>query len=67
MMLRRKYLKLFRIEQDLTQQQMADRLKISSSHYANIEYGKFNPSYKVTEEFYKQFGKDELWRLIEKG
>ena len=65
--MKRKYLKLFRVEQELTQQQMADRLKISSSHYANIEYGKFNPSYKVFEEFLNEFGKEELWRLIVKG
>ena len=65
--MKRKQLKLFRIEKELTQQQMADKLQISSSHYTNIELGQFNPSYKVFENFYKEFGSENLWRLIQKG
>ena len=65
--MKRKQLKLFRIENELTQQQMADKLQISPSHYTNIELGQFNPSYKVFEQFYKEFGAVDLWRLIAKG
>ncbi|MCG3217828.1 MAG: helix-turn-helix domain-containing protein, partial [Candidatus Heimdallarchaeota archaeon] len=37
-------LKVFRAEQDLTQQDVADKLKITRQTISGIEKGKYNPS-----------------------
>jgi len=48
-------LKVFRAEQDLTQQDVADKLKITRQTISGIEKGKYNPSlilaYKIANMF----------------
>lgn len=41
------YLKKYRKENLLTQNQMAEKLSISRSHYSDIENGRYNPSYQL--------------------
>lgn len=61
-------LALFRMRQGLTQGQMAQKLKISVSHYVGIENGFADPSYKVLCKF-KDIFKDknsDIFELFEK-
>lgn len=60
-------LKFFRMQQHLTQQEMADKLKISKSHYVSIENGTGNPSVQILERFGKVFDYDDVWTLFKKG
>ena len=43
----REHLKAARKAAGLTQQQMADRLRLTLNHYQKIEYGKLNGSFAV--------------------
>lgn len=62
-------LKLFRIKNRLTQNEMADRLNISRSTYVNIENGKSDCTLKFFNSLQREFGiKDEdMWELTKKG
>lgn len=44
---------MIRMKQDLTQLEVAQRAKISISHYAGIERGEENPTYEVLESIAK--------------
>lgn len=59
-------LKLFRIKNDFTQQQMADKLGISKSHYTALELGKVNPSVQLLDKFSKEFEYDDVWEIFKK-
>lgn len=65
--MKRYNLKMFRIKNDLTQQDMADKLEISKSHYVSIEQGTQDPSFKLLEQFAKVFEYDDIWELMKKG
>ena len=54
--MRRAELKAFRTSKGLTQRDVAEMLKISTSHYSCIEQGTHNPSNKLVKEFCKVFG-----------
>lgn len=60
-------LKVFIIKNDLTQQEMADKLEISKSHYTAVELGKVDPSVSLLEKFAKEFNYDDIWQLFKKG
>ena len=40
-------LKVYRVAQGLTQEQLAERCHVSTKHIANIEKGSMNPSYEI--------------------
>lgn len=65
--MKRYNLKMFRIKHDMTQQEMADKLHISKSHYISIENGVYDPSFKVLERFSEAFEYDDIWELFKKG
>ena len=65
--MKRYNLKMFRIKNDLTQQDMADKLEISKSHYVSIEQGTQDPSFKLLEQFAKVFEYDDIWQIMKKG
>lgn len=52
-----KEIQIFRIEQKLTQREMAKRLRVSLSYLQKIENGK-NPSFNFLLKIKEQFGKD---------
>ena len=54
--MRRAELKAFRTSKGLTQRDVAEMLKISTSHYACIEQGTHNPSTELIKVFCKVFG-----------
>lgn len=58
---------VFRKSQGLTQQQMAMKLGIHSTHYSRIETGDSNPSYELMEKFKETFGVAETFELFEKN
>ncbi len=45
-------IRLIRMKLGLTQVEVADRAKVSITHYAGIERGEENPSYEVLENMY---------------
>ena len=59
----------FRIEQGLKSKEMAEKLKISSVHYSNIETGKVDPTFGLMEKFEKAFKDqyEDMWELFKKG
>lgn len=63
--MRRINLKIFRIRQDLTQTEMAERLKWDRVSYCAIESGKRDPSitffYRLQEVF--NISDDQMWEL----
>lgn len=63
----RKKLKMFRLERDLTQAQMADLIGCSLSCYHYIEQGKRSPSLSFVKKMHKAFGMtiDEVLELME--
>ena len=66
--MRRKNLKIFRIEQDLTQSDMAERVGCSRDAYSSIELGKRNPSYDFMVDFQNAFNvpNENMWGLMER-
>ncbi len=65
--MKRYNLKMFRIMQDLTQQDIAQKLGISKSHYVSIEQGTQDPSFKLLEQFAEVFTINDIWELMKKG
>ena len=63
----RKSLKLFRVEKDLFQAQMANKIGCSLACYNQIETGQRNPSLSFIKKFSKAFGltMDEAVELID--
>lgn len=66
--LKRENLKTFRRDQGLTQDEMANKLGISTSHYKNIEVGTYDPSFKLLTKFGEVFDGlyDDIWDLFKK-
>lgn len=58
---------VFRKQEGLTQQQMAEKLGITSTHYSRIETGDSNPSYELLKKFQEEFGLIETLDLFEKN
>ena len=64
-MRKRKKLKVFRIEHDMTQEELAAKLGISVAHYGSVERGTYDPSYKLMDTFFKLYPK-ENFNIFEK-
>ena len=62
--MKRAVLKAFRISKGLTQKDVAEMLKISTSHYACIEQGTHNPSTKLVKVFCNVFGYENVSLII---
>ncbi len=62
--MKRAELKAFRTSKGLTQRDMAEMLKISTSHYACIEQGTHNPSTKLVKVFCNVFGYENANLII---
>jgi transcriptional regulator with XRE-family HTH domain len=60
-----KAIKVFRGKMKLTKKEMARRIKISPSHYGNLEAGRNSPSYSVVVSF-MDIGLD-LIKFVGKG
>ncbi|HOO12482.1 MAG TPA: helix-turn-helix transcriptional regulator [Bacillota bacterium] len=57
-------LKLARVEKDLTQEQLAERVDVTRQTISLIEAGKYNPSIKLCIAICKELGKtlnDIFW------
>jgi putative transcriptional regulator len=57
-------LKLARVERDLTQEQLAERVNVTRQTIGLIEAGKYNPSIKLCIAICKELGKtlnDIFW------
>ena len=59
-MRKRKKLKVFRIEHDMTQEELAAKLGISVAHYGSVERGTYDPSYKLMDTFFKLYPKENF-------
>ncbi len=61
-------LKLFRVKQKLSQQEMAERLKVGRSTYIDIENGKRDGSIRFFNQLQDEFQltDDEVWNLTKK-
>lgn len=64
-MCKRKKLKVFRVNQDLTQAELAKKLGVSVSHYGAVERGTYDPSYKIMASFFKLYPQ-EGFEIFEK-
>ena len=62
--MKRAELKAFRTSKGLTQKDVAEMLKISTSHYACIEQGTHNPSTQLVKAFCKVFGNEYASLII---
>lgn len=62
--MKRAELKAFRTSNGLTQKDVAEKLGISTSHYACIEQGTHNPSTKLVKAFCNVFGKENASLII---
>jgi len=54
----------FRKEQNLTMDQMAERLDISKSMYEKVEYGERNPSGRLMRNLKKAFPDADIDRIF---
>lgn len=59
-MCKRKKLKVFRIEHDLTQEALAEKLGVSVAHYGAVERGTYDPSYKMLATFFKMYPQEDF-------
>ncbi len=62
-------LKLARIEKDLTQEQLAERVNVTRQTISLIEAGKYNPTLKLCIAICKELNKtlnDIFWEEVEK-
>ncbi len=66
--MRRVNLKIFRIQHNLTQSDIAERVGCSRDAYREIESGKRNPSYDFMEKFKVAFDipAENMWNLMER-
>ncbi|MFT8882620.1 MAG: helix-turn-helix transcriptional regulator [Liquorilactobacillus hordei] len=58
------YLKEFRKRKGLKQQEMADILKVSYSHYVKLENDFVNPSFELLERIKKEFNGFDINKLF---
>ena len=65
--MRRKNLKIFRIEQDMTQSDMALEIGCSRDAYSAIESGSRDPSYDFMKKLQTAFDvpSERMWALLE--
>lgn len=61
------YLKFWRMKQELTQEQVAEKLGISRGHYRSIENGKFKASPVIISKFCEVFtdGSEQMRNAVE--
>lgn len=66
--MRRKNLKIFRVEQDLTQSDIALEIGCSRDAYSAIESGARDPSYEFMEKLQAAFNipDERMWKLLER-
>lgn len=62
----RKKLKLFRIKNDLSQEEMASILGVSRQWYLKIEKGVIDPNIKILEKFEEVFRVDDVFELFKR-
>ena len=62
--MKRKKLQEFRQNKNLTQEQMANQLGITVSHYKALEYGQRNPSFELMERIKKVFPKTNIDKIF---
>ena len=67
--MKRKNLKLFRMQQGLSSKEMAEKLGVNYTYYSNVENGRINPSYSFCEKFGNIFKNkyEDFWELFKKG
>ena len=63
-MFKRNTLKEFRKKENLTQQEIADKLEISLIQYQFIELGRRNPSFEVLKKFKTIFPKASIDKIF---
>ena len=56
----------FRIDHDLTQEQLGNTLGVSTGYINQIELGKQNPSYKLLIKFKEIFKNEDVMKVFEK-
>lgn len=66
-MSKRKNLLLFRLDNNLTQQEMANKLGITRVHYNSIENGKADPSFSLCQKLNELFEINDVWDLMKKN
>ncbi|WP_343337342.1 hypothetical protein TPELB_23880 [Terrisporobacter petrolearius] len=54
----------FRVSNNLTQKQMADKLGTTLSYYSKVELGKRNPSYNFLIKFKSTFSEVNIDKLF---
>ena len=54
----------FRQSKNLTQEQMANQLNITVSHYKALEYGQRNPSFELMEKIKEVFPKANIDKIF---
>lgn len=62
--MKRERLQEFRHSKNLTQEQMANQLKITVSHYKALEYGQRNPSFELMEKIKQVFPKVNIDKIF---
>ena len=65
--MKRLNLKVFRIKNNLSQEDMAKKLGISKVYYCRIETGVNDPSFGLLEKFGEIFNYDDVWFLFKKS
>ncbi len=62
--MKREKLQEFRHKNNLTQEQMANKLNITVSHYKSIEYGIRNPSFELMEKIKDIFPRANIDKIF---
>lgn len=62
--MKREKLQEFRHSKNLTQEQMANHLNVTVSHYKAIEYGQRNPSFELMERIKNVFPKANIDKIF---
>lgn len=64
--MKRKKLKLWRVEHDLTQVQLAEELGVTVAYINQIELGKQKPSYELLCKFKEKYDVEDVLELFER-
>ncbi len=62
--MKREKLQEFRQSKGMTQEQMANQLNITVSHYKALEYGQRNPSFELMEKIKEVFPKANIDKIF---
>lgn len=62
--MKREKLQEFRQSKKLTQEQMANQLNITVSHYKALEYGQRNPSFELMKKIKEVFPKANIDKIF---